>query len=244
MHRVDILLATASPADLAPFSGGGVSAAFHQWRDGEAPPRFAGALWAFVDWTAPDMSGLEICRRLRCDPRTAAARITMVLDEDDPDVRRRALRAGADDYMPGPLNRSAVLDRVLAARPADPDQAAARGIAFGDLTIDLASFQARCQDRPVPLMPNEFRLLRYLVENPGRVFTRSQLIAAVGKQDPPVDERTVDVWIGRLRRALRAAGAADPVRTVRSLGYVMNRPQPSETSKNASVATNGACEEW
>jgi two-component system phosphate regulon response regulator PhoB len=73
-------------------------------------------------------------------------------------------------------------------------------------------------------MPNEFRLLRYFVEHPGRVFTRSQLISALGKQEPAVDERTVDVWIGRLRRALRAAGAGNPLRTVRSLGYVFDVP--------------------
>jgi two-component system phosphate regulon response regulator PhoB len=74
------------------------------------------------------------------------------------------------------------------------------------------------------MMPNEFRLLRFFVEHPGRVFTRAQLITALGKQEPPIDERTVDVWIGRLRRAMRAAGAGDLLRTVRSLGYVFDRP--------------------
>lgn len=73
-------------------------------------------------------------------------------------------------------------------------------------------------------MPNEFRLLRYFIEHPGRVFTRLQLMAALGKQEPPVDERTVDVWIGRLRRALRKAGAGEPLRTVRSLGYILDEP--------------------
>ena len=78
--------------------------------------------------------------------------------------------------------------------------------------------------KAVDLMPNEFRLLRFLVEHPGRVFTRSQLIAALGKHDAPVDERTVDVWIGRLRRALRSSGAGDMLRTVRSVGYVLDLP--------------------
>ncbi|MEY4721555.1 MAG: hypothetical protein RIQ46_1280, partial [Pseudomonadota bacterium] len=86
------------------------------------------------------------------------------------------------------------------------------------------AFQARFAGKVVPLMPNEFRLLRYLSEHPGRVFTRSQLIAALGKQEMPMDERTVDVWIGRLRRSLRAAGGGEMLRTVRSLGYVLDTP--------------------
>jgi two-component system phosphate regulon response regulator PhoB len=146
----------------------------------------------------------------------------MILDEDDQESRRRALRTGADDYMVGPIDRAALLDRVLSLQLRSQDAVALRAVTLGDLTIDLAAFQARWQAKPVPLMPNEFRLLRYFVEHPGRVFTRSQLISALGKQEPPVDERTVDVWIGRLRRALRAAGAGNPLRTVRSLGYVFD----------------------
>ncbi|MCB2080411.1 MAG: winged helix-turn-helix domain-containing protein, partial [Novosphingobium sp.] len=147
------------------------------------------------------------------------AHITMILDEDDQEDRRRALRTGADDYMLGPVTRNALLDRVLSVNTNECD-AIARALQEGELTIDLAAFQARWKGKPIPLMPNEFRLLRYFVEHPGRVFSRAQLIAALGKQEPPVDERTVDVWIGRLRRALKSAGAGNPLRTVRSLGYV------------------------
>jgi two-component system phosphate regulon response regulator PhoB len=191
----------------------------------DGPARLAdGPPWIFVEWVLPDLSGLEMCRRLRADPRTAEAHVTMVLEHDDHEDRRRALRAGADDYMVGPVNRTALLDRVLSVKLHDYDGAPARSLALGELAIDLAAFQARWRGKGIPLMPNEFRLLRYLVEHPGRVFTRSQLITALGKQDPPVDERTVDVWIGRLRRALRAAGAGDLLRTVRSLGYVLDTP--------------------
>lgn len=95
---------------------------------------------------------------------------------------------------------------------------------LGEITIDLAAYQARWRGKPLVLMPNEFRLLRFFVEHPGRVFTRGQIIAALGKQDPPIDQRTVDVWIGRLRRQLRAAGADCSLRTVRSLGYVLDLP--------------------
>src|SRR5690606_27284096 len=122
----------------------------------------------------------------------------------------------------GPLTRTALLDRVLAANLHEHEATATRSVSQGELTIDVAAFQARWKGKPLSLMPNEFRLLRYFVEHPGRVFTRVQLISALGKQEPAVDERTVDVWIGRLRRALRAVGAGNPLRTVRSLGYVFD----------------------
>jgi two-component system phosphate regulon response regulator PhoB len=222
MRRIDILLTSELAGGMKPFIHGEVELVFHRWARPGVLPLFEGPPWAFVDWVLPDISGLELCRRLRCDRLTAEAHVTMILDDDDPDARRRALRTGADDYMRGPVDRAALLDRVLAVKL---DAQGAGALQQGDLTIDLAAFQARWQSRPVALMPNEFRLLRYFVEHPGRVFTRAQLIAALGKQEPPVDERTVDVWIGRLRRALRAAGAGNPLRTVRSLGYVFDAPQ-------------------
>ena len=187
-------------------------------------PLADGALWAFVDWILPDFSGLEACRRLRCDPRTAQAHVTMALEEDSPDDRRRALRAGADDYLIGPLNRTVILDRILSASGHETEFVAREIIKLGDLTVENTAFRALWQDKPIPLMPNEFRLLRYFVEHPGRVFSRTQLIAALGKQAPAIDERTVDVWVGRLRAALRNAGAGDQLRTVRSLGYVLDTP--------------------
>lgn len=222
MQHVDILLTSALEGGDQGFHQNDVTLAFHRWRGlGELPP-ISGALWAFVDWVLPDIAGIEICRRLRCDPQTAQAHITMILDDDDQDDRRRALRGGADDYMTGPVDRSALLERVLAACMRDREAAAIRTVGRGPLTVDLTAFQARWQGQPIALMPNEFRLLRYFLEHPGRVFTRSQLIMALGKQEPQLDERTVDVWVGRLRRALRGAGAGNPLRTVRSLGYVFD----------------------
>ena len=224
MRHIDILLTSDPEGGTAPFHHGDLEIAFHRWSGPGQLPLIEGALWVFVDWLLPDISGLEFCRRLRCDPLTASAHITMVLERDDADERRRAIRAGADDHLLGPISRRVLLDRILSMQPLDREAGVARTLALGDLTVDLAAFQARWRGKPIPLMPNEFRLLRYLVEHPGRVFTRSQLIAALGKQEPPVDERTVDVWIGRLRRALRSAGAGAPLRTVRSLGYVLDQP--------------------
>ena len=224
MRHIDVLLTSPLAGAMAPFAHGDLQVSMHQWSGLNGLPLIEGSLWAFVDWVLPNISGLELCRRLRCEPLTAQAHITMLVDEDDADSRRRALRAGADDYLIGPLTRGAILDRVLAANRLQFDEGAVRVLSLGELTVDIAAFQSRWRGKAIALMPNEFRLLRYLVEHPGRVFTRSQLIAALGKQEPPVDERTVDVWIGRLRRALRAAGAGDPLRTVRSLGYVLDTP--------------------
>lgn len=222
MRRIDVLLTSELAGGTAPFRHDALELTFHRWTSLNELPLLEGSLWAFIDWVLPDISGLEVCRRLRCDPLTAQAHVTMILEDDDQEARRRALRNGADDYMLGPVNRTKLLDRVLAFNVHENDVAMPQLVTLGELAIDLAAFQARWRGKPISLMPNEFRLLRYFVEHPGRVFTRSQLIAALGKQEPPVDERTVDVWVGRLRRALRAAGAGNPLRTVRSLGYVFD----------------------
>lgn len=191
--------------------------------DSAGPRRLVeGPMWAFVDWVMPDLAGLEMCRRLRADPRTAEAHVTMVLEVDDMEDRRRALRAGADDYIVGPLDRNMVLDRVLALQSEQVPRPVASTFTLGKLVIDMAALQARWDGAPIALRPNEFRLLRFFAENSNRVLSRTELIEGLGKQEPPIDERTVDVWVGRLRRALKSAGAGDPLRTVRSMGYVFD----------------------
>lgn len=226
MRRIEILLTSELAGGTETFSHGNLELHFYVISSRGELPLLEGAIWAFIDWVLPDIAGLELCRRLRCDPYTSQAHITMLIDEDadGADNRRRALRAGADDYMAAPVDRTRILDRVLLVSQASFEPNVTRAVQVGDLIVDVAAFQARWNGKPILLMPNEFRLLRYLVEHPGRVFTRSQIIAALGKQDPPIDERTVDVWIGRLRRALRNAGAGDLLRTVRSLGYVLDAP--------------------
>jgi two-component system phosphate regulon response regulator PhoB len=223
MRQIDILLTGPLPGGQDSFVHGDLYVAFHRWNWAVPLPLLDGNPWAFIDWLLPELSGLELCRRLRCDPQTEAAHISMVLEENDAEAKRRALRAGADDYIVGPINRATVLDRVLSVQLPERE-APARSLKLGDLSLDLTALQARWRDRPVPLMPNELRLLRYLMEQPGHVFSRAQLIAALGKKDQPIDERTVDAWVSRLRRALREAGAGYPLRTVRSLGYVLDRP--------------------
>lgn len=181
----------------------------------------------FVDWLLPEISGLEMCRRLREFPATAHSHISIVLDEDDADSRRRALKAGADDYLPGPLTPDLLLSRIRAySRHAHSSQHGA-ALAHGELTLDLVAHQVRWRKRQIALMPNQFRLLAHFIEHPNQVFTRGSLLAVLGKDDHAIDERTVDVWVGRLRRALREQGAPDPLRTVRSMGYVLDRIEPA-----------------
>lgn len=193
--------------------------------DGGGPSHLVeGQVWAFVDWVLDEMSGLEMVRRLRADPRMADAHITMILDEDDAEDRRRALKAGADDYAIAPLNRQALLDRVLALYAAGSSPIVDRVIEIGDLTINCSSEQARWNDTAIKIPPNEFRVLRFLAENPNRIFSRQDLIGALGKSGDPEYLRTVDVWIKRLRSGLREAGAGDLLRTVHGKGYVLDAP--------------------
>ena len=220
MRTINIFLTDPIAGELPDFENGEMRYAFARlYSDG--PRRLVeGPVCAFVDWVMEDLSGLEMCRRLRGDPRLDEAHITIVLEQDDADDKRRALRAGADDYLVGPVDRTTILDRVMALHGGIGQPRINERLELGALLVDLAALQARWNGRALDLRPNEFRLLHFLAQNPDRVLSRGDLIAALGKQEPPIDERTVDVWIGRLRRALRKVGAGERVRTVRSLGYV------------------------
>lgn len=185
----------------------------------EAP--IGGEIWGFIDWIGTTMSGLEMCRRLREAPATRSAHLTLVLEDASGESRRRALQAGADDYMIGPLEAGQLIERVegpaVRQAPARPRQ-----LANGSIVLDPAAHQVRVDGQLVPMRPNEFRLLAHFMANPNQVFSRGALIEHLGRQEGAIDERTVDVWVGRLRRALIGAGASDPLRTVRSMGYVMD----------------------
>lgn len=202
----------ASAPELEVMEASAISSGF----DAEGPVR------CFVDWLLPDTSGLEMCRRLRGSSATMDAHITLALDEDTDEARRRAMRSGADDYMIGPLAVEHLLARLGEYRAARMTETPPERAKEGGLTLDLAAHGFRWRGRLIALAPNEFRLLAHFLDNPDRLFTRAQLIAVLGKGDEVTDERTVDVWIGRLRRALRKHGGPDVVRTVRSLGYVMD----------------------
>ncbi len=222
MQRVSILGTSERVATFDRFHNGETEFAFGVLTP-DGPQRLVeGQVWAFVDWVMPALSGLEMCRRLRADPRTADAHVTMVLEEDDPEDRRRALKAGADDYAVGPLDRQGMLDRVLALCSAATRPLAQQVIEAGSLTINLAGEQARWQGKLIPLRPNEFRVLRFMAQNPNRILTRAELVEALGKAGDPDYLRTVDVWVKRLRTGLREAGGGKLLRTVHGKGYVLD----------------------
>jgi two-component system phosphate regulon response regulator PhoB len=184
--------------------------------------RIAGPLWCFVDWVLPDVSGLEMCRRLRVASATQHSHITMLLDVEDSDARRRALSAGADDYLVGPVNAARLVERIGIEVPKVGPVPGEELLSHGEIAIYPAAYQVRFKGALVALRPNEMRILTHFVHNPDRVISRTRLIAEIGKDCDSLDERTVDVWIGRLRRALAAHGAPNPIRTVRSVGYVLD----------------------
>ncbi len=224
MNRVSIVTTDEGASQYESFSNGETEFAFGILTANGPQKLVEGSVWAFVDWVMEDLSGLEMCRRLRADPRLAEAHVTMVLEEDDPDDRRRALKAGADDYAVGPLDRKALLDRVLALHSAGSRPVNGQMLDLGDLQINVAGEQARWKKGLIPLRPNEFRVLRFMAENPNRILTRQELVDALGKAGDPEYLRTVDVWIKRLRFGLREANAAQLLRTVHGRGYVLDLP--------------------
>ena len=217
MVTVNIFTTSAVAGAENDFHHGGVTFTFDRL-GAEGPRRLVeGPLYAFLDWALPAISGLEMCRRLRADPRTTYAHITVVLEDENAEDSRRA-----DDYMVGPLDRTRVLDRVLALYAGRQDHHAVQSIVVGHLVIDLVAFQARWKGKPIRLAPNEFRLLRFLAENPNRVHSRRAIIEGLGKECAAIGERTVDVWMKRLRPALQEVGMADAVRTIRMVGYCLD----------------------
>ncbi|HYB09389.1 MAG TPA: phosphate regulon transcriptional regulator PhoB [Alphaproteobacteria bacterium] len=175
-----------------------------------------------LDWMLPLMSGLDVCRQLRRRAETRNIPIIMLTARGEEGDRIRGLNSGADDYMTKPFSPRELIARVRAvlrrARPALAEEK----LAYGDIIMDLAAHRVTRGGRHVHLGPTEFRLLRYLLEHPGRVFSREQLLDAVWGSDVYVEPRTVDVHIRRLRRALNADTQTDPIRTVRSAGYALD----------------------
>ncbi|MEM6626844.1 MAG: phosphate regulon transcriptional regulator PhoB [Pseudomonadota bacterium] len=175
-----------------------------------------------LDWMLPNLAGIEVCRRIRSRPATRNLPIIMLTAKSEEADRIRGLDTGADDYVTKPFSMSELMARVRAVmRRIRPGLAEDR-VAVGDIEVDRTAHRvSRCGDE-IHLGPTEFRLLDYLIQHPGRVFSREQLLDAVWGSDVYVEARTVDVHIGRLRKALKRDGVRDPIRTVRSAGYAFN----------------------
>ena len=175
-----------------------------------------------LDWMLPSVSGIEVCRRLRQRPATRNLPIIMLTARGEETDRVRGLDTGADDYIVKPFAMSELAARVRAVlRRIRPGLAEDR-IRQGDIVIDRSAHRVKRGGRDVHLGPTEFRLLDYFMQHPGRVFSREQLLNAVWGSDVYVETRTVDVHIGRLRRALTQETPTDPIRTVRSAGYALD----------------------
>jgi two-component system phosphate regulon response regulator PhoB len=175
-----------------------------------------------LDWMLPGVSGIEICRRLRARAETKVLPILMLTARGEESERVRGLGTGADDYVVKPFSLPELLARVHALlRRAKPEQSM-KVLKAGDIELDREKQRVHRSGRELHLGPTEFRLLEFLMVSPGRVFTREQLLDQVWGRDAYIDERTVDVHVGRLRKALSRGRETDPIRTVRGSGYSFN----------------------
>ena len=175
-----------------------------------------------LDWMLPKVSGVEVCRRLRSKAETRNLPIIMLTARAEESDRVRGLDTGADDYLTKPFSMTELTARIRAVlRRIRPGLADDR-IHHGDVSIDRVAHRVKRGGREVHLGPTEFRLLDYLMQHPGRVFSREQLLDAVWGSDVYVEARTVDVHVGRLRKALNKDDESDPIRTVRSAGYAFD----------------------
>ena len=174
-----------------------------------------------VDWMLPNLSGIEVCRQIKAGPETRSIPVIMLSARSESADKVRGLDIGAEDYVVKPYSVTELMARIKAqlrrARPALSGQI----LEYQDITLDADTHRVMRAGQEVKLGPTEFRLLATLIERPGRVFSRDQLLDLVWGRDIYVDTRTVDVHVGRLRKALRVAGTDDPLRTVRGAGYAL-----------------------
>jgi two-component system phosphate regulon response regulator PhoB len=172
-----------------------------------------------LDWMLPHVSGIEICRRIRRGRDTADLPVIMLTARSEEGDRIRGLDTGADDYVTKPFSPAELVARINALLRRARPSLSADELRAGDIVMDLAAHRVRVAGQEIELGPTEFRLLRHFLENPRRVYTRGQILDAVWGRDMHIEDRTVDVHIGRLRKALRAAAGKDPIRTIRGAGY-------------------------
>ena len=175
-----------------------------------------------LDWMLPGLSGIELCRRWRSREETARVPIIMLTARGEEEERVRGLATGADDYVTKPFSLPELIARIQALLRRSNPQLVSSVLKAGDLELDRTSHRVRRAGRDLHLGPTEYRLLEYLMRHPGRVYSREQLLDGVWGTDVYVDERTVDVHVGRLRKAINRGSSPDPIRTVRGAGYSLD----------------------
>lgn len=175
-----------------------------------------------LDWMLPEVSGIEVCRRLKSAPETRAIPVIMLSARSEEVDRVRGLETGADDYVVKPYSVVELMARIRTQLRRTRPAAMGERLTHDDVTVDTAAHRAWRGTRELQLGPTEFRLLTTMIERPGRVWSRDQLLDRVWGRDIYVDSRTVDVHVGRLRKVLRDPdGGDDPIRTVRGAGYAL-----------------------
>ena len=181
-----------------------------------------------LDWMLPSVSGIELCRRFRSRTETKSIPILMLTARGDEADRVRGLATGADDYVTKPFSLPELMARVKAIlRRASPERLA-DVLSHGEINLDRTAHRVTRGERELKLGPTEYRLLECFMENVGRVMTRGLLLDNVWGRDAFVDERTVDVHVGRLRKSLIGTRQPDPIRTVRGTGYVFGDRDKSD----------------
>ena len=175
-----------------------------------------------LDWMLPEYSGIEICRKLRDRDATKSVPIIMLTARSEEDDRILGLNSGADDYVVKPFSPKELVARVQATLRRSQPGFAEDKLVYGDLTMDLDAHKVFRSDKPIHLGPTEYRLLQVFMQRPTRVFSREQLLDRVWGRDIYVEERTVDVHIRRLRKALNENDRPDIIRTVRGGGYSLD----------------------
>lgn len=180
-----------------------------------------------LDWMLPHISGIEICRQIRARGALKDIPIIMLTARGEEDDRIRGLETGADDYLTKPFSMTELVARIRAVLRRARPTLAGDVATFGDIMLDRQAHRVRRGERDLHLGPTEFKLLDVLMQRPGRVFSREQLLDLVWGRDVYVEVRTVDVHVGRLRKAINRRGDRDPIRTVRSAGYALDETYPS-----------------
>lgn len=175
-----------------------------------------------LDWMLPNVSGIELCRQLRARNETHDIPIIMLTARGEEEDRLRGFDKGADDYITKPFSMTELIARIKAVLRRTNPSVASDIATFADITLDRETMRVRRGERDVDLGPTEFRMLDVLLQRPGRVFSREQLLDRVWGHDIYVEARTVDVHVGRLRKALNRKNEKDPIRTVRSSGYALD----------------------
>lgn len=174
-----------------------------------------------LDWMLPNVSGIEVCRQLKSGTQTARIPVIMLSARSEEVDKIRGLETGADDYVTKPYSLAELLARTRSQLRRTRPSSVGETLEYEDIKLDTSAHRAFRGEAQINLGPTEFRLLTAFMERPGRVWSRDQLLDRVWGRDIYVDSRTVDVHVGRLRKALRGKGEGDPIRTVRGAGYAL-----------------------